>query len=162
MAGDYIYSLDTSVLVNGWRKTYSPDVFPALWKKFDKLIADGRVFAIDEVLRELSKQDDEILAWAKDREHMFVRIDSDGEIQVAVTEILFRFPRLVDTSKSRSIADPFVIALAKVRGYTVVTEEKVGGTIEKPKIPFVCQEMDIRCINFLQLLREQGWVFGSA
>jgi hypothetical protein len=162
VADDYTYSLDTSVLVNGWRKTYSPDVFPALWRKLDELIADGRVFAIDEVLRELSKQDDEILAWAKDREHMFVRIDSDGEIQVAVAEILSRFPRLVDSSKSRSIADPFVIALAKVRGYTVVTEEKFGGTIEKPKIPIVCQEMGIRCINLLQLVREQGWVFGSA
>ena len=37
---------------------------------------------------------------------------------------------------------------------TVVTEEK-GGTAEKPHIPYVCQEEDIRYISLLELITEQ-------
>ena len=152
-----LYSFDTSAIVNGWRKNYPPDVFPPLWEKLDELIDSGKVIAISEVLVELEKQDDEVYVWAKRRRKMFLEIDTD--IQIAVAEIMRRFPRLVDTSRSRSAADPFVIALARVKGCAVVTEESMSGSIVKPRIPDVCSVMGIRAIRLLQVVREQGWVF---
>ena len=70
--------------------------------------------------------------------------------------LLRKYPRLVDTRKGRSGADPFVIGLAQMHNpsLTVVTEEK-GGTADKPHIPYVCQEEDIRCVSLLDLITEQ-------
>jgi hypothetical protein len=71
------------------------------------------------------------------------------------------FPRLVDTRRGKSGADPMVIALAASREpkLTVVTEEG-HGSAKSPKIPFVCASLGIRCINMLRLIRDQGWAFG--
>lgn len=107
-------------------------------------------------MEDLGKKADDVLAWAKERRHMFRPLTE--EVQKAASEILMEFERLVDSRTDRSRADPFVIALAKVENYTVVTEEK-HGTLTKPKIPIVCEHFGIRCINLLQFIREQGWSF---
>jgi hypothetical protein len=67
---------------------------------------------------------------------MFVPLED--AIQRATSEVLVRHPLLMKATKNRNGADPFVIATARVKGLTVVTEEK-GGTTTKPKIPSVCQ-----------------------
>ena len=76
---------------------------------------------------ELEKKEDEAFAWAKAQEDLFVPMDD--EIQDAVSAILADHPRLLDTRRGRSGADPFVIALAKVRGCTVVTGEHRSGSL---------------------------------
>jgi hypothetical protein len=105
------YSLDTSGLLDGWVRYYSPEVFPSLWKQMEAAAADGTIVAVQDVLLELERQDDDVFAWAK-RHVTFVQLED--EIQASATEILARFPQLVNTRRSRSVADPFVIALAQV------------------------------------------------
>ena len=90
---------------------------------------------------------------------MFVEIDN--EIQVVVAKILTDHRKLLDTRRGRSGADPFVIALAKTRSCTVVTNENPSNSPDRPHIPDVCKALDVRTINFLGLIREQGWIFGS-
>ncbi len=145
------YSIDTSALLDGWVRWYPPDVFPSVWKRFDQLIEAGSAVASDEVLRELSRRDDEIHVWCKQRPKLFVPLDD--EIQYATLEVLNQFPRMVDQRPGKNFGDPFVVALAKARKLTVVTGE-IGGTQDRPKIPFVCQHFGIPCINLVQLLRE--------
>ncbi|GJM10269.1 MAG: hypothetical protein DHS20C11_25450 [Lysobacteraceae bacterium] len=72
------------------------------------------------------------------------------------------YPKLVDTAKGKSGADPFVIAMARSHNprLTVITEEK-GGSAQKPKIPYVCQQENIRCVSLLGLIVEQKWVIGG-
>jgi hypothetical protein len=67
------------------------------------------------------------------------------------------YPRLVDTSKGRSGADPFVIALAAAANpiMTVVTEEHPG----KTKIPDVCKKEGIKFCNLADLIEQEGWKF---
>lgn len=151
------YSVYTSALMDGWVRYYPKDVFPRIWDGMDELINEEILIASSEVLRELEKQEDELTAWALDRKHMFVPIDDD--IQVAVTEILREYPRLVDTRRDRSSGDPWVIALARVRNCSVLTGERSTSKLEKPNIPDVCAALEIRCVNMLQLFRDQRWVF---
>ena len=66
---------------------------------------------------------------------------------------------LVDSERDRSIADPFVIAVARVRACCVVTGEKSSGNPKRPKIPNVCDHFKVRYINLLQFMREQKWQF---
>jgi hypothetical protein len=71
---------------------------------------------------------------------------------------LKKYPRLVDTLKGRSQTDPFIIAVAAELTATVVTGEAFG-TSEKPRIPFVCQSEGIKCITFLEMIRELKLTF---
>ena len=151
------YSVDTSAILDGRVRHYPPDVFPALWTRFDELIHDGQLGAVEEVLVELERKDDETYAWASQRASMFVPIDD--EIQRAVAEILSNHPRLVDTRKNRSGADPFVIALAKVNGCLVVTGERPTNSVDRPNIPDVCSALGIRSLSLLELIREEQWAF---
>ena len=153
------YSIDTSALLDGWRRHYPPDTFPGLWEKIDGLIDAGDLRATEEVLHELEKKDDDVYAWAKDRaDALFVPIDS--EIQPAVTAILQDFEKLVDTRNNRSAADPFVIALGQINHCTVVTGERATNSLNRPAIPDVCNKLKIPCMSLLQMIRAEGWKFG--
>jgi len=109
------YSIDTSAILDAWRRRYPPDVFPAVWVRFDEAIDAGDLGASEEVLLEVEKRDDEVHEWAKARKaKTFVPIDEEQQRHVA--SILGKHERLVDTRKNRSAADPFVIALAMAQG----------------------------------------------
>ncbi len=147
------YSLDTSGLVEAWVRVYAPDVFPSVWDRIDQLLVDGKLLAADEVLADLEKKQDELLKWAKARPHLFISLDQP--IQAAATAILGSFPSLVNLNTGHGASDPFVIALAQVRGLTVVTAESSKPT--RPKIPDVCKSMKVPCIGLLDLFRAEGW-----
>lgn len=153
------YSIDTSAILDGWVRYYPPDIFPSLWKKLDGLIKEGQLRATEEVLVELERKLDEVYQWVRMRKDLFIPIDS--QIQLVVADILKDHPGLVGQRKTRSTADAFVIALARIERCTVVTGERATNSLKRPHIPDVCAVLGIRCINLLQLMREQGWVFQS-
>lgn len=153
------YCIDTSSILHAWFRAYPPKRFGSLWFALDRLIAEGRLVASIEVYHELKKKDDDVFAWAKDRkEAMFREIDDD--VQNEVVRIMQLYPKLVDTGKGKSGGDPFVIAqaLASQPRLVVITQES-GGSADKPKIPFVCDQEGIRHINLLDLIEEEDWSF---
>lgn len=154
-----VYSIDTSCLVHGWRRAYPPKRFPGLWAQIDTLIDDGRLIGSIEVYNELEKKDDDIFAWAKERKGALFR-EIDDDVQGAVVHIMATYPKLVDTGKGKSGADPFVIAqaLACNPALTVITQEQ-GGSEGKPRIPFVCQAEGVPCIDLLTLIDAEDWSF---
>ena len=148
-------SLDTSGLLDAWVRHYPPDVFPGVWSLMEAAVAAGEIFVIDEVVRELERKDDGIFKWVKNHENMIVPID-DG-VQQRVAGIMSRHGRLVDSRKNRSGCDPWVIALAQEHGLTVVTAEKPTRSLARPKIPDVCLDLGVSCIEIIDLFRAQGW-----
>ena len=151
------YCVDTSGWLDGWERHYPPDVFPTLWTKIDGLVDAGEILSSEEVYVELQKKADELHDWIKERKRMLVPLSE--EIQLIAIDLLRDFPRLVDTLRGRSKADPFVIATAIQRQAVVVTGEPVTGKMNKPRIPDVCQVKGISCINFLQMIRELKLTF---
>jgi hypothetical protein len=151
------YSFDTNVLIEAWRERYPPTVFPKLWELMDSLITQGLIEASEEVLEELKKREgDDLTKWAMARPAFF--FPHTDEVQQAVKGVLRAYPKLLKRGKSGG--DPWVIALAQVHQSAVVTQEAVdNGNANKPNIPHVCTALSIRCINFVEFLREQGWSF---
>lgn len=148
------YSMDTSALIEAWARSYPPDVFSNLWRRFERLIAEGRMLAVDEVLRELKKKEDDLSKWATRQKGLFVPLDKN--LQHRAASIINRFETLTNTSTiMRGAADPFVIALAAERDIAVVTAERSRPT--KPRIPDVCQTLEIECITLVELFRREGW-----
>jgi predicted nucleic acid-binding protein len=152
-----IYCVDTSAWLDGWARDYPPDVFPSLWDKLAECILAGTLKCSEEVYVELEKKEDALRDWLKARKQVIVPIDE--KIQRIVAELLGAYPRLVDTHRNRSQADPFVIATEESLGAVVVTAEKPRGKLDTPKIPDVCEVRNLRCITFLDMLRKLGWKF---
>ena len=152
-----IYCVDTSAWLDGWARDYPRDVFPSLWEKLAQCIEQDVLKCSEEVYVELGKKDDGLHDWLKARKQVIVYLDE--EIQRIASELLAAHPRLVDTHRSRSQADPFVIATAEHLKAVVVTGEKPRGKLDIPKIPDVCEARGIGCITFLEMLRELEWKF---
>jgi hypothetical protein len=152
-----VFSLDTSGFLDAWIRNYPPDTFQAFWDRMDSAATAETIKVSEEVVGELAKKDDGAAAWIEARTVMIVR--TDVVIQEKVKEILKAHPRLVNASKSRSGGDPFVIAVASIYGYSVITGELPSGRPKKPHIPDVCSALDVPFMNILEFVRSQGWKF---
>lgn len=151
------YSIDTSSLIWAWRFAYPPQRFPSVWAQVENLIRNGDLKASPMVLKELERQEDELSAWAAAKRELFIDLDEDQQREVRDT--MAGYPGLVRPSEDRVNADPFVIALARCRGWTVVSEERPSGNPGTPKIPNVCAARGVRCINLLGLMTDLDWIF---
>lgn len=158
MSSGAVYSIDTSALLDGMKRHYPPSTFKGLWTEMETLAEARRLLASEEVYDEVKVHDDEVKAWIEARSSSLV-VPTDGKIAAEVTAILAVHPKLVMNMRGRNRADPFVIAVAKLRGAIVVTGEGSDGTIDRPKIPFICQRLSIPCIKFLELIQAEGWTF---
>jgi hypothetical protein len=151
------YSIDTSSLIWAWRFAYPRDRFPSVWMQIENLIRSGDLKTSPMVLAELRRQDDDLHAWAAAKTELFV--DLDDEQQQEVRAIMAAHAGILQPSEDRVNADPFVIALARCRGLTVVSEERRSGNPNTPKIPNVCTARGVRCVNLLGLMADLGWTF---
>ncbi len=161
------YIIDTSSLIE-LNKKYPIDVFPSLWKRVEDLINKGILISHREVLKEISQQDDSLKKWASSQKNFFKGI-TKRQIGI-VKEILKKYPALIKPNSESGGADPFLIALAVESGIStqkelflsikrklIVTEEKIRGN--RIRIPFICKDYGIDCIDIIEMYREEGWSF---
>jgi hypothetical protein len=154
------YSIDSCTLIVARRDIFPVDIVPAFWDKLNEAITAGDIRATELVADELEAKEgdeDELYRWTQDQQGLYVPIDEP--IQKEVKSILKRHPGLVNIKKNKSGADPFVVALARINGCAVVTQEVKSGPGGAPKIPNVCADLDVECINLLTLCRRQEWKF---
>lgn len=154
MTNPRLYCVDSNVLIQSWTSYYSLELCPTYWDIFNDLIDEGRVFATMEVKRELEKNEDNLFRWAQARARLFR--EADESVQLALIDILRDYSRLVDSTRQRSIADPWVIAHAKVANATVVTKEQPSDSRKRIKIPDVCAQLGVPWIDGFQFCREVG------
>jgi Domain of unknown function (DUF4411) len=154
-----IYCIDTSSLIAAWQERYPIENFPRFWDRMDGLIREERLISPIEVFYETKKRSDELHSCLKGRRDAMFR-DLDDGVQVEVSNVLQRFPRLVGERKLRTSADPFVIALARVTGHQLVTEERPAGNVNRPNIPDVCASLGLTPIGVLQIIQREKWVVG--
>jgi Domain of unknown function (DUF4411) len=151
------YVFDTSSLIGAWVRTYPPDSFPVVWDRMDGLAISGNLLVPEEVYEELKAQDDDLLAWVKQRSDAIV-VPTSRAVMLEARAILADHEGLTKSGTGRGKADPFVIALARLKSRPVVTQEQ-GGSATKPRIPFVCRTRGIACMSMLEVIRAEGWRF---
>ncbi len=162
------YSFDTSAVINPWGKLYPMDVFPRIWECLSEAIERGFVVAHPTVIEEVAGQEneedeedgeeDDLVNWVNQCEKL--EFPDDEILQMIAIDIRNKYPKLVRQS-AKVGADPFVIALAKQHGFTVVSEEILTPSERKNegKIPYVCEKYGVKHINFLGFMREMEWTF---
>jgi len=151
------YCLDANVLIQAWQKYYSPKICPDYWILLNELGTNNRIFLPENVFDEIMRTEDDLKDWIRQSKIPIHEID--GNVAECLKKIYAANPvhqYLVDNTKQRSLADPWVIAHALNENACVVTkEEKVTAqNTTKIKIPNVCENMGIRWINDFQLVEE--------
>jgi len=114
------------------------------------------------VYDEITRTEDDLSNWLKSSDIPIRKIDEG--VTKCLQDIYSSNPShkfLVDNTKQRSLADPWVIAHAIYENAIVVTkEEKVTAlNSKKIKIPNVCENMKVNWMNDFQLVSELGLVF---
>lgn len=154
-----IYVFDTTsfrVLGN-----YFPENFPTFWENIEQLIHKEGLISVKEVYSELENQaKGHLLKWVESNKKIFLAPHQEETKIVAEIFKVKHFLQLVNIksiSKGTAVADPFLIASAKIRNACVVTEEvfKNNGA----KIPNVCNHFDVTCTNVAGFMANEGWKF---
>jgi len=154
------YVFDSDSLINLF-KHYYPERFPTLWEKFDALISEGKLISVREVVNEIGSNEDSLGIWAKEQKNILFLESTVEELQF-VSEIfkVRHFQAMIrkqERLKGKPVADPFVIARAKILDACVVTQEK--NTENAAKIPNVCDHFGIDCINLEGFMEKENWTF---
>lgn len=155
-----IYVFDNSSLSS--LKHFYPNVFGSVWDGINHLVEAKKIISTKEVFNEMENGDlsQHIKQWIKENKKIFTTPAAEELQFVAKIFGITHFRTLIGERqrlKGNPVADPFVIACAKVHKGTVVTEEKL-----KPyaaKIPNVCAHFDIKCINLEEFMKQQKWSF---
>ncbi len=155
-----IYVFDTSSLSQ--LKHFYPMVFKSVWTGLDTLIQQEKLISTREVWNEIQRgvPDQHTHEWLKARKKIFTTPSTDEMNFVSQIFKIQHFHGLIGQKqrlKGDPVADPFVIACAKIRCGTVVTEEH-----HKPhsaKIPNVCEHFDLSCIDLKTFMHQQHWSF---
>lgn len=145
------YVFDSNVFINLQRRQ-PLDIYPSLWNKISEMMMNETIISSREVYDEILIGGDELEKWAKKRQEYF--LPSEVSVQNGVRDILQNHRGLVENGKKKNSADPFVIALAKEKHCKVVTEEVRTRKLDSPKIPDVCDDYKIECLDFVGFARE--------
>ena len=157
-----MYSFDTSVFMDWQARYYPPDIFISLVTRIEELIGAGQCSAVELVKEEIDAVGTpELRAWTKKHPVLFVTLDPLVQVEAATIES--KYPDLMDPKSLHQSADAYVVALAKVRGGVVVSQETSAAEKKSAKrthyIPDVCRDLGIPCINLLGLMRRERWTF---
>lgn len=156
-----MYVFDTSSLIVLFTNFYQGR-FPSLWERFDGLISEGRIVSVREVYNETTSSyaETRLVQWIKDHRELFAEPTVE-ELQF-VREI-FRVKhfqamiRRKEILNGKPVADPFVIARARVANALVVTQEQLKETAAK--IPNVCEHFGIRYTDLEGFMERERWEF---
>jgi len=156
------YCIDANVLIQAWQKYYSPKICPNYWEVLNDLGKADIIFIPELVFEEIIRTEDDLSRWLKNSK-IPIRKISEPVIK-SLQEIYSKNPihkNLVDNTKQRSLADPWVIAHAMTEDATVVTKENKETALnaKRIKIPNVCENMLVRWIDDFEFIKELGIKF---
>lgn len=152
------YLLDANTYIQAKNQYYGMDICPAYWDWLDLQFEHGLIGSVDMIGRELRDGNDELADWVRERPGHFIGNDDEPTQDVfsdIVQSVMDGDYNAGHRDNFLAKADPWIIAKAKCLGATVVTHESVlAPNARKVKVPNICQQFDVACINTFQFLRE--------
>lgn len=155
-----LYLLDANVLISAHELHYPLDRIPQFWTWLSAMAARDTVKIPYEIYNEIAFSKGELKDWLTDP-----GISRKFKLKAQVDPIILQrvidegyAPDLNDSEQEQIGKDPFLIAYAIPFGptVTVVTREvsRPGKKRQNRKVPDVCGQFRVRCINDFQFFRE--------
>lgn len=137
---------------------------PGLWERISRLISEGVIISHAEVLAEIKKdgtRGEELFSWAYANTEVFKSHNNDeGKIIATMSgqfgQFVNNYGKPID-----AYADPWLIAQAKCRRLTIISQETPSGNPKTPKLPNVAGDprYGIECVNLWELANKYKWQF---
>lgn len=156
-----IYVFDTSSFVDLFNHYYESR-FPSLWELFDDLVVGQRLVSVREVANEIKSyhRDDRLTTWVDSHRELFEQPTYKEMLWVRRMFKNKHFQNIVQEKsllKGSPVADPFVIARAKVLKGVVVTEERYKDNAAR--IPNICEHLSVPYTNLEGFMEREEWKF---
>lgn len=154
----YVFDTNAFIVIGH----YFPERFPSFWNIFNQYVSEKKIVSVREVYNELKDrgQRTHLIEWVKANKNIFLTPEPE---EAAFVSDIFRVPhfRQMVSEKERlqgkPVADPFVIAAAKIKQGCVVTEESFKENAAK--IPNVCKHFKVEWTNVEGFMKSEKWEF---
>ena len=160
------YCIDSSSLISLGYEWYPRDIFPTLYQVLENLPLSDHIVVIDPIFKEITnyhsnienlEYENPIHYWLTSELNLeTTKIDDLVKEKSLALKIKYKTERL--SYKGASQQDILLIAFASINSQTVVSEE--AWQEEKPsdkrkwKIPRICKEEKVPCINLQKFIRK--------
>jgi hypothetical protein len=148
------FVIDTNSLIELNR--FNKNVFKSLWGEIYQLSMNKTLFSVTEVYKELEKHDDSVKKEWEDKEYFFI---DPGEKETNTLQFLEPFEKFQEygaKTTNNLWADPYLIAYGLTINAIIITQESLKSKPER-KIPYVCKELGIECMNLDNFMEYQNW-----
>ena len=159
-----IYVPDTNVLVAAYHHYYAPDICPGFWDSLLHHMVSGRLLIIDRVFEEIISPT-ALVEWTE-------RATGHSYATTSTQPVVDAYRQLIDwvqdnpqfTPGARAhfarVADGWLAAYAMATGTVVVTNEVSAPQSQSSvKLPDLCRQFGVPCVNTFEMLRELGTRF---
>lgn len=152
------YILDSNIFIQS-RKQLPMDVWVTFWSRFAELAQRGDFVSCGKVKDEI--ENDDVFDWIKENtpKEFFIPLDAESMVSYAELQQWASTQDFTDSAKIEfaTVADAFLIAVAKAKGLTLVTFEKSNPQRKnRVMIPDACSAIGARCCDLNTALRELG------
>lgn len=162
-----VFLIDTNSLITPHLTYYPFDFAPSFWEQMERHIEDGDIAILDIVKSEILQGKDSLKDWILNLHNIGKYIDHRQsailEQYAAILQYIqnspYYKPSALKEWAGENIADPWLIATAKVYDYTIITFESLnkGLNAKTPsknvKIPDVAKEFEVKTQNLYYLMR---------
>ena len=162
------YLIDANSLIRPARAYYPFDFAPSFWQQLRPKISLDKIAVLDKVRDELLKGTDELSTWISDLPNECILSTQDTQILQKYRDVLSFIQQSDKYSEAAlrrwsqlDIADPWLIAAAKVYGYTLLSFEQSAGTIpegsrsKNPKLPDVARHFQVPYTSLFDMMRQE-------
>ena len=164
------FLIDANVFITPYRQYYPFDLAPSFWEKLEELIKDGTIVVMDMVKAEILQSTDDLSAWMGslvigdylDRRQPEIIAKYTAVLTHLQTNPCYQEAALHEWSRA-TVADPWLIATAAAKGYTIITLETPNKNLspsnptKRPKIPDVASALEVETQNLFYLMRKSNF-----
>lgn len=169
--GKEVFLIDTNSFIEPKNRYYAFDLAPGFWSQFTKHIESRDIAVLDMVRDEIEKGEDALSNWIKSIDIPEIVNHKDGAIISKYSEIInniaqnpcYKQSALQEWSRE-SVADPWLIAAAAAKGYTLITMERPVVTLNPnnpskyAKIPDVANTFKVKTGDLFYMMRELKFI----
>ena len=155
------YLIDTNIFIESAYRFYAFDICPGFWDFLSKCSQADSIKSISKVYDEITSNNPNLQDFKERLKSggFFLSIESINlESYAIISQTLktMQYEKIAIDNFS-SGADYFLVALAYQESYTIVTHEAKKGNNAKNiiKIPNVCEQLGIDCIDVAEFLRRE-------
>lgn len=170
VGSDEKFLIDANTLITASRLYYAHDLIPTFWKLLASKAEEGKVCILDIVKKEICKGEDWLKGWLDSGKLDFQICNHvDSEIITKYAEVMqyiqtcgYYNANGLNGWARNDVADPWLIAAAAAKDYTLITFEQPAGFLSnknksgKVKIPDVAKHFNVRVHNLYYMMRQLG------